>query len=473
MVKILLQKNNKMPIDIQRCISVLEMLCTTLEFESLPTRDIDDFRTLNIEYYNDRFQVSTGSDSKPYDLYFYLTHRTFTDFYIIHEISRNIIVLSFSAWEHFSGLPIENGIIYFICRSIAKRKLKCLNHDLVTGCLYDFNMDLTTVDFSINRGLVCSTCLKEILAEISNSKLKENIYYDIISIIRAVAYSSQWGRSVFTLLKDLKIRNLSWGNFNDLVADYFKSTGAKVEKEKNIIGFQLDMFLTETRESGEIVKSIVECKFHKEEIESRIVNDFSRLASIIITAGHADKAILVSYSGFTKEAHLAAERANILLIQYSDIMNGKLEKAKPRQNKEKILSYFTEPGPDQKANGKVFVIMPFSEDLDDLYYFGIYETVNECEGICIRMDEEQFTGGILSQIYKNINESHIIIAEVTRHNPNVYYEIGYAHALNRQVILLTNDIKTAPFDLTGFNHIVYTSIKDLKNKLLKRLKALL
>ena len=124
MSRILLQKSPQIPIDLQRCVRVLQMICSTLEFEVLPSRDIDDFRTLWIDRSNNCFQLSVGSERKPYDLYFYITYKTFIDFHIVHERSNNIIVLSFSAWEHFSGLPIENGIIHFIARSIAIRKIK-------------------------------------------------------------------------------------------------------------------------------------------------------------------------------------------------------------------------------------------------------------------------------------------------------------------------------------------------------------
>ena len=56
----------------------------------------------------------------------------------------------------------------------------------------------------------------------------------------------------------------------------------------------------------------------------------------------------------------------------------------------------------------------------------------------------------------------------------MYYEVGYAHALGKEVILLTQRADDLPFDLRGFNHIVYEGrITVLKEKLAQRLKAML
>ena len=53
------------------------------------------------------------------------------------------------------------------------------------------------------------------------------------------------------------------------------------------------------------------------------------------------------------------------------------------------------------------------------------------------------------------------------------YELGYAHAINKPVILLTKDISSAPFDIRGHNHIVYSSIVNLRESLANRLKGTL
>ena len=61
---------------------------------------------------------------------------------------------------------------------------------------------------------------------------------------------------------------------------------------------------------------------------------------------------------------------------------------------------------------------------------------------------------------------------MSTNNLNVLYEVGYAHATNKLCILLTKNPKTIPFDLKNRRHILFSSLNDLKAKLLKDLEAL-
>ena len=119
-----------------------------------------------------------------------------------------------------------------------------------------------------------------------------------------------------------------------------------------------------------------------------------------------------------------------------------------------------------------FVAMPFTPELEDVYHLGILESVKEAGAACERADEIQHTGGIVEKVYASIRGADAVIAEVTNANPNVFYEIGFAHAIEKPVVLLTKDISNAPFDLRGYNHIQYSSIRELRSKLTLMLKAL-
>ncbi len=63
-----------------------------------------------------------------------------------------------------------------------------------------------------------------------------------------------------------------------------------------------------------------------------------------------------------------------------------------------------------------------------------------------------------------IRTSDFVVADVTRQNPNVLYEVGYAHALQRPTILMVNSEagKGLPSDLAGFQYIVY-DLADLSS----------
>ena len=103
----------------------------------------------------------------------------------------------------------------------------------------------------------------------------------------------------------------------------------------------------------------------------------------------------------------------------------------------------------------VFVLMPFDEALDDVYNLGIKPACEHVGAYSERVDEQIFEEPILQRIYNQIAKSDLIIADMTGRNPNVFYEVGYAHALGKPVILLTQRVEDIPFDLKHYPHIVY------------------
>lgn len=122
----------------------------------------------------------------------------------------------------------------------------------------------------------------------------------------------------------------------------------------------------------------------------------------------------------------------------------------------------------------VFVLMPFQEEFDDIYQIGIKEASKNEGAYCERVDEQIFQESILSRIYNQIGKADIIVADMTGRNPNVFYEVGYSHALGKNVVLLTNAAEDIPFDLKHYPHVIYKdSIVKLKEELSQRLKHIL
>lgn len=120
-----------------------------------------------------------------------------------------------------------------------------------------------------------------------------------------------------------------------------------------------------------------------------------------------------------------------------------------------------------------FVLMPFSEQFDDIYRFGIKRPIESLGITCERVDEIQYTGGVLEQVFKGIERARFVVADMTGRNANVFYEVGYCHAIKKDVILCTQSAEDIPFDLRGYNHIVYDGkIAVLEEALLKRVLAL-
>ena len=118
-----------------------------------------------------------------------------------------------------------------------------------------------------------------------------------------------------------------------------------------------------------------------------------------------------------------------------------------------------------------FVLMPFSEAFNDIYKFGIKGACEEAETFCERVDEQIFEGSVLERIYNQISRADIIIADMTGRSANVFYEVGYAHAIGKPTILLTQDGEDIPFDLKHFPHIVYQAkITELRKELTERVR---
>lgn len=124
---------------------------------------------------------------------------------------------------------------------------------------------------------------------------------------------------------------------------------------------------------------------------------------------------------------------------------------------------------------KVFVVMQFSEDYNHLYS-QVIKPVCELFGYeCYRGDEYFTNGSILKEITDAINESAIIIADITPNNANVFYEVGYAHALNKPTILLSDKKRDKlPFDISGFRTLFYDNTiagkSEVETRLTKHLK---
>mgnify|MGYP003586932137 CR=1 FL=1 len=113
-----------------------------------------------------------------------------------------------------------------------------------------------------------------------------------------------------------------------------------------------------------------------------------------------------------------------------------------------------------------FVLMPFDKAFDDIYKLGIKETASALEILAERVDEQIFSEGILERIYRQIELADVVVADMTGQNPNVFYEVGYAHAKGKLCILLTQRAEDIPFDLKHHRHIVYgSSIGQLRTQL--------
>jgi hypothetical protein len=117
-----------------------------------------------------------------------------------------------------------------------------------------------------------------------------------------------------------------------------------------------------------------------------------------------------------------------------------------------------------------FLMMWISPDLDDVR--DVVRDVFQGFGIsATRVDEVEHEGLITERIKEQIRASDFLFADLTGERPSVYYEVGYAHALNRPVILFRKKGTLIHFDLAGHNCPDYLNLADLRKKLTRRLEA--
>lgn len=113
----------------------------------------------------------------------------------------------------------------------------------------------------------------------------------------------------------------------------------------------------------------------------------------------------------------------------------------------------------QQGDG-CFVMMPFAEPVGG-YYQTIYEPAILKAGLKpIRADDDIFSiGKIVDQIWLGIQAAKVLVAELTGRNPNVFYELGLAHALQKPVVLISSNENDVPFDVQHIR-VIYYNVYD-------------
>lgn len=120
---------------------------------------------------------------------------------------------------------------------------------------------------------------------------------------------------------------------------------------------------------------------------------------------------------------------------------------------------------------QAFVVMQFGEHYDTVYRDVIQRVANDAGYKAHRADDVYGPGLILADIIRDIVESDLVIADITPKNPNVFYELGYAHALGKPTIPLSErGPDRLPFDVSGYRCIFYDNTIKGENELEAALK---
>ena len=162
------------------------------------------------------------------------------------------------------------------------------------------------------------------------------------------------------------------------------------------------------------------------------------------------------------------EMVNDLRVKVEAFMEGSAHRPK------------SEKTPEPEIDPKLcFIIMPFGpEELTDVYEYFVKPSIEtNCALKCERGDDVFGSNVIMDDIRRSIERARIVVADLTGRNPNVFYEVGIAHTLNKEVLLLSQSMSDVPFDLRHRRVLVYDytpkGCKKLERNVANNINAIL
>ena len=121
----------------------------------------------------------------------------------------------------------------------------------------------------------------------------------------------------------------------------------------------------------------------------------------------------------------------------------------------------------------VFVIMSFADkgQYRDLYT-SIKRVCEKYDYAARRVDESNMFKRIVPEIMRQLRQAAFVIADVTEPKPNVFYELGIAEGLRKEIILIAKKETKLPFDINDFPVVSWDSFGDFEDDLEKRVSKI-
>jgi hypothetical protein len=104
---------------------------------------------------------------------------------------------------------------------------------------------------------------------------------------------------------------------------------------------------------------------------------------------------------------------------------------------------------------QLFMLMPFDLALQPVFEDHVRPVASQLGLTAGRADDIFSTGSIVQEIWSAICHALVVVADCTHRNPNVFYEIGIAHTLGKDTILIAQSENDVPFDLRHLRFIRY------------------
>lgn len=106
-----------------------------------------------------------------------------------------------------------------------------------------------------------------------------------------------------------------------------------------------------------------------------------------------------------------------------------------------------------------FVIQPFDKGVFDKRFKDVFSPAIKAAGFePYRVDQDHGVTVPVESIESGIRDAHICLADITRDNPNVWYELGFAFALRKPVVMVCSEERAGarfPFDIQHRSIVLY------------------
>ena len=251
------------------------------------------------------------------------------------------------------------------------------------------------------------------------------------------------------------------------IANLLANAGWNVDIETGEKGILLDIKATKP-DNGIVV---IQCKAYKQLAGLRTAREFASVIGYLRQSQPDLHGWLVTTSGFTKRATDELERFRLKGLTVRELSHQLTSKTVDATNVRKRRAQDVTAA--RSRHRRIFVITPFKDEMDDVFIFGIRWAAERLDAVAERAGDLEHNGEIITEIRAAIEQYDVIVGDTTGGNPNVCYEVGYAHALNKPTILICRKGEKLPFDLQGTNHIMYPNVLKLRAPLEEKLKAAL
>ncbi|HEX8242557.1 MAG TPA: hypothetical protein VF541_03665 [Longimicrobium sp.] len=157
---------------------------------------------------------------------------------------------------------------------------------------------------------------------------------------------------------------------------------------------------------------------------------------------------------------------------FSGVVENKPQALRLSLNGWKRMEELRATRPDSR---RAFVAMSFDRDLKAAWLEGIKPALEELGFTPIRLDYEQFNEPVDDRIVADIRRSGLVVADYTGNSAGVYFEAGFAMGLGIPVISTcrSDAVAQVHFDTRQYNHVVWDTPADLRERLSARIEATL